>query len=29
MIFAAGGKLTSYDIQVLLDTEGTHKFVPL
>jgi hypothetical protein len=29
MIFAAGSKLKPYEIQVLLDTGGTHKFVPL
>jgi hypothetical protein len=28
MIFAAGSKLKPYEIQVLLDTGGTHKFVP-
>ncbi|SPF39501.1 hypothetical protein SBA1_280040 [Candidatus Sulfotelmatobacter kueseliae] len=29
MIFAAGSKHKPYEIQVLLDTGGTHKFVPL
>jgi hypothetical protein len=29
MIFAAESKLKPYEIQVLLDTGGTHKFVPL
>jgi hypothetical protein len=29
MIFAAGSELKPYEIQVLLDTRGTHKFVPL
>ena len=29
MIFAAGSKLKPYEIQVLLDTGGTPKFVPL
>jgi len=29
MIFAAGSKLRPYETQVLLDTGGTHKFVPL
>ena len=28
MIFAAGSKLKPYEIQVLLDTGDTHKFVP-
>jgi len=29
MISAAESKLKPYEIQVLLDTGGTHKFVPL
>ena len=29
MILAAGSKLSRYEIQVLLDSGGTHKFVPL
>ena len=28
MIFAAGSKHKPYEIQVLLDTEGRHEFVP-